>query len=83
MSLFNLARVTSATTGTGTLTLGAAVSGFLTFSGAGVVDGSTVSYGIRDDNHSEVGRGVWTLATNTPRRGTVRKSALRGGKVSL
>ena len=44
--LFNLARMTTATTGTGTLTLGSAVSGYLSFSGAGVTDGVVVSYGI-------------------------------------
>ena len=36
--LYNLARMTTATVGTGTIALGAAVSGYLTFANAGVAD---------------------------------------------
>ena len=57
---YNLAKMTTATTGTGTITLGYAVSGFLTFANAGVQNGETVSYAIRDGANSEVGRGVYT-----------------------
>jgi hypothetical protein len=35
-ALKNLARMTTATTGTGTMTLGTAVAGFLSFAGAGI-----------------------------------------------
>jgi hypothetical protein len=58
--LFNLARMTTATTSTGTITLGAAVSGYLTFALAGVSDGDLVAYGISDGSNSEVGTGVYT-----------------------
>jgi hypothetical protein len=55
--LYNLARVTTATTGTGTMTLGAAVAGYLTFAGAGVQNGDVVAYAIKDGSNSEIGRG--------------------------
>lgn len=70
-TLRNLVRVHSATVGAGVLTLGAAVTGFLTFAQAGVLDGETVSYGIFDydgaGNHtdSEVGRGVYNAGAGT------------------
>lgn len=46
-SLYNLARMTTATTGTGTITLGSAVGGFRTFAEAGATDGQTVSYRVQ------------------------------------
>jgi len=51
--LYNLARVRTSTTGTGTITLGGAVTGFLTFAGAGVQNGDVVAYAIRDGSNSE------------------------------
>lgn len=55
----------SATIGTGTLSLGAAVAGHLTFAQAGITDGQTVSYAIIDGNNTEVGRGVYTSSGTT------------------
>lgn len=62
---FNLARMTTATVGAGAMTLGAAVSGYLTFALAGVANGDTVPYGIKDGANSEVGLGVYSSAGPT------------------
>jgi hypothetical protein len=80
--LYNLARMTTATVGTGTITLGSAVAGFLTFALAGVANGDTVSYGISDGNNSEVGTGVYTSAGTTLTR-TVTASTNGGAAISL
>lgn len=69
--LFNLARVTTATTGTGTITLGSNVSGHLTFANAGVTDGQYVTYGIIDGTEAEVGRGLYTASGTTLTRGPI------------
>lgn len=74
MALYNLARVVTATTGAGTITLGSAVSGFLSFDDAGVQDQDTVSYGIKDGTSSEVGTGVYTTATKTLTRNVAKST---------
>jgi hypothetical protein len=63
----------SATTGTGTLTLGAAVSPYLGMAAAGGVSGNTYSYSIVDaaGGNSEYGTGVWTSGPNTLTRGPI------------
>lgn len=80
--LYNLARVTTATTGTGTITLGSAVSGFLSFDDAGVQNGDTVSYGIKDGTSSEVGSGVYDSAAKTLTR-NVSKSTNSDQPINL
>jgi len=71
--LYNLARMTTATTGTGTITLSSAVSGYLTFALAGVNNGDVISYAINDGANSEIGTGTYTSAGTTLTR-TVTKS---------
>ena len=81
--LFNLAKMTTATEGTGTITLGSAVSGFLTFADAGVSDGDVVSYGISDGANSEVGYGTYGSAGTTLARTTVLKSTNSDTAINL
>jgi hypothetical protein len=80
--LLNLVRVTTPTTGTGTLTLGGAVPGFLTFAQAGAQDADVLAYAIRDGNNSEIGYGTYTASGTTLTR-TVRKSTNGDAAINL
>lgn len=63
--LYNRAKMTTATTGTGTITLVAAVLGYQTFATAGVQNGDVVSYAI-DDNSGAWEYGTGTYSTTGP-----------------
>jgi len=81
MTLYNIVRAYTYTLGTADLVIEGAVAGYLDFSV--VTDGNTVSYGIREGDTTEVGRGTWTSATNTLTRTTVLASTNNGNKISL
>jgi hypothetical protein len=73
--LFNLARMTSATTGTGAiLAVGAAVSGYLSFAAAGVADQDVVFYGIKDGANSEIGYGAYTASGTSLARNVIKST---------
>jgi hypothetical protein len=82
VTLVNRAYVSTATPGTGTLTLGAAEAGFQDFAAAGVTNGATVRYTITEGTSWEIGTGTYSSTGPTLTR-TPTESSSGGSAITL
>jgi hypothetical protein len=66
--------MTTASVGTGTVTLGSAVSKYQSFADAGINDGDTFDYVIEDGTAWEIGVGVYSSTGPTVTRSLIESS---------
>lgn len=83
MAFHDIVLVYTSTVGAGTITLGDAVAGNLTFALGGVVDGEGVYYGIADGDSNETGFGIYNSAGPTLTRDIIYASTNGGSAIDL
>lgn len=80
--LKNRAKMSTSTTGTGTITLGSALSGYQSFTAAGLTTGAITRYTIQDGVNWEIGLGTYTTSGTTLTR-TPSESSSGGSAINL